>query len=272
MRYIARTQHLEKDDGALIKKFDCPLDKKWNELMPWSASWDDKRDHKVKRFCGACDKCVIDFNGFSEEQIIGIVAVEPDACGYLRMDHPELREVVGEERERPRCGKDHSSCIEPSLSRHGNRVIHTARSIVAMKNGIALGCSPYFVSNAPSGSVWQKRAVVFDKEHRKVFVAGDYRAFIPFNQEELDKEFGKGKGIALRMDFHKNTSPFAAYLIPDDIQVGESVFVEDVIEDYVASSWSQGDTGRLTSCLATWDGEKLVLEVPSKKEVVEIMG
>lgn len=105
-----------------------------------------------------------------------------------------------------------------------------------------------------------------------MFVAGDYRAFIPFDQEELDKEFGKGKGIALRLDFHKHTSPFAAYLIPDDIQVGERVFVEDVIEDYVASSWSQGDTGRLTSCLATWDGEKLILDVPSKKEISEIMG
>lgn len=94
MRYIAKTQQLEMDDGTLIKKFDCPLSKKWDELMPWSASWDDKRDHAVKRLCGACEKCVIDFNGFSEEQIIGLVAVEPDACAYLRMDHPELREVV----------------------------------------------------------------------------------------------------------------------------------------------------------------------------------
>ena len=53
-----------------------------------------------------------EFNGFSEEQIIGVVAVDPDACGYLRMDHPELREVVGEERERHQALKDKSSCIE----------------------------------------------------------------------------------------------------------------------------------------------------------------
>ncbi len=73
MRYIATTQQLEKDDGTLIKMFDCPLDKKWDELMPWSSSWDDEREHNSKRLCGSCKKCVIDFNEFSEEQIIGRV-------------------------------------------------------------------------------------------------------------------------------------------------------------------------------------------------------
>lgn len=179
---------------------------------------------------------------------------------------------MGEDPRRAHGSIDKSSCLDVGTSRHGVRVIHTARSIRAVKNGIERGYFPFFISNASSGSVWQKRAILFNKESRTLFVEGDYRSLIPFDQKRMDEEYGPGSGIALRMDFHKNSSPIAAYMIPDDISVGENVFVEDVIEDYVGSSWNQGDTQRLKSCQATWDGHRLVLEVPSRSDVISIVG
>ena len=35
------------------------------------------------------------------------------------------------------------------------------------------------------------------------------------------------------------------------------VFVEDLIEDYIGASWNQGDTYRLESCEAIWNGKNL---------------
>ncbi|MES3017496.1 MAG: hypothetical protein V4721_06950 [Bacteroidota bacterium] len=48
-------------------------------------------------------------------------------------------------------------------------------------------------------------------------------------------------------------NPYAAYLIPSDLQEEEEVFLEDLIEDVVGSSWNQGDTYRLQGSIAVWE-------------------
>ena len=61
-------------------------------------------------------------------------------------------------------------------------------------------------------------------------------------------------------------SPFAAYLIPRDIKIGEKVFLEDLIEDYIGASWNQGDTYRLESCEAVWNGKDFDIQYdPSQR-------
>lgn len=50
--------------------------------------------------------------------------------------------------------------------------------------------------------------------------------------------------------------PFAAYLIPKDLEIGEHVFLDDIIEDYIGSEWNQGDKYRLDFGDAIWTGEK----------------
>ena len=59
-------------------------------------------------------------------------------------------------------------------------------------------------------------------------------------------------------------SPFAAYLIPKDIKTGERVFIEDLIEDYIGASWNQGNTYRLDSCEAIWNGTDLEIQYDPK--------
>ncbi len=67
-------------------------------------------------------------------------------------------------------------------------------------------------------------------------------------------------------------SPFAAYLIPGDIEVGERVFVEDLIEDYVGCVMPKGDTYRLESCEAIWNGEDLEIQYDARKNVTVFIG
>ena len=59
---------------------------------------------------------------------------------------------------------------------------------------------------------------------------------------------------------HQFPSPYAAYLIPDDIEIGEWVYLEDLIEDFVGASWNQGDKYRLESSEAMWNGKDF--EIP----------
>lgn len=50
-------------------------------------------------------------------------------------------------------------------------------------------------------------------------------------------------------------NPYAAYLIPPDIQINERVFVADLIEDYIGMKhWGNS---RLKSCEAIWNGKNL---------------
>ncbi len=54
-------------------------------------------------------------------------------------------------------------------------------------------------------------------------------------------------------------SPFAAYLIPPDIAIGERVVIEDLIEDYYGGTfWSHNI--RLETLEAIWDGSDLVIQ------------
>ena len=56
---------------------------------------------------------------------------------------------------------------------------------------------------------------------------------------------------------HVTDKPFAAYLIPPDLEVGERVYVEDLIEDFVGGRWNQGDVYRLAEAEAIWTGTDL---------------
>jgi len=71
---------------------------------------------------------------------------------------------------------------------------------------------------------------------------------------------------------YKFESPFAAYLIPSDIKRGEMVFIEDLIEDYIGTTWNQGDTYRLESCEAIWIRSKLKILYDPHKHQAEIIG
>jgi len=53
--------------------------------------------------------------------------------------------------------------------------------------------------------------------------------------------------------------PWAAYLLPADVEEGDQVFVWDVIQDHVETHMNHGGSLRQRQCVANWVGGELVI-------------
>lgn len=60
----------------------------------------------------------------------------------------------------------------------------------------------------------------------------------------------------------KFTKPYAAYIVPKDLEPGTKVIIPTVIEDIVKIIW-QGTKSRLFNAKATWTGSDLVIDTES---------
>ena len=144
------------------------------------------------------------------------------------------------------------------------RVIRTARTEQSINEAARDGYRPLIKRVAPDPSIHSKFAVYQHRTTGEIQVTGDFRG-LP-SADEYDEVIGW-------TDYYPYAfpGPFAAYLIPADIEVGERVFVEDVIEDLVGATWNQGDVYRLESSEAVWDGSDLIIE-PGPDGELQIVG
>lgn len=147
----------------------------------------------------------------------------------------------------------------------GLRVIKTARDKASINDATRRGFFPLVKPVQPSPEIRSKYSVVQDKVTGEIEVSGDYR----WRGQMEDPE------VVIDFTFyypHSFPSPFAAYLIPRDLQVGERVYLEDLIEDVVGGSWNQGDTYRLASCIAVWNGKDFELEFDPESDQDYMIG
>jgi hypothetical protein len=137
-------------------------------------------------------------------------------------------------------------------------VIRTARTEKEINQAARNGFYPLVKRVSPSPEIRSKYAVYQNPESGEVQVVGDYRSA------------GEGNEVIGFTYYypHSFPSPFAAYLIPPDIKVGEVVILEDLIEDVVSGRWNQGDVFRLASCRATWNGNDFILQHSASSEEV----
>lgn len=150
-------------------------------------------------------------------------------------------------------------------NQEGLRVIKTARTSETINEAARAGFFPLVKPVSPSPEIRSKYAVIQNRKTGEIKVIGDYRASGCMEDEEFVIDF------TLYYP-HSFPSPFAAYLVPPDIKVGERVFLEDLIEDVVGSAWNQGDTYRLKSCIAAWDGKDFTLEHRRNFGIPEFIG
>ena len=140
---------------------------------------------------------------------------------------------------------------------NGLRIIKTARDEESINTAARNGFFPLLRRVEKSDEIRSKYAILQNRKTGEIEVIGDFRGFGSNDYEMI-------------IDFtfyypHNFPSPFAAYLIPRDIKVGERVFLEDLIEDYIGASWNQGDTYRLESCEAVWNGKDLDIQYDSSQ-------
>jgi hypothetical protein len=144
------------------------------------------------------------------------------------------------------------------------RVIKTARTEASINTAAEKGFMPLIKVVNASEDIKSKFAVLQNKTTGKIEVSGDYR-------------FAHKEGYEMVIDFtwyypHKFESPFAAYLIPKDIMIGEKVFIEDLIEDLVGMCWNQGNVFRLDSANAIWNGKDFDIEYTKKEDLRCVIG
>lgn len=139
------------------------------------------------------------------------------------------------------------------------RTIKTARSVAAMNQGVQEGFFPLITEVGDLSKF--KSAYIFNQNKKTGEVSRvvhDFRFADRFLIDEEDdyKYFNIGKPL-----YEYNYElPFAAYLIPKELEIGEKVFLEDIIEDYIDKIWNQGSCRRLNCGEAIWTGEKFLVE------------
>jgi len=134
------------------------------------------------------------------------------------------------------------------------RIIETARTIkemsIAEENGYKL-CIEMVV---PSPDISIREVFIRNKDTGEITTQPyDYYAVICGTQDNTEILKIENR---YPYDF---PSDIAAYLIPPDLEIGERVILEDLIEDIVGADHSEG-TYRLRSAEAIWDGKQFVVD------------
>ncbi|MAX54860.1 MAG: hypothetical protein CL537_05005 [Alcanivoracaceae bacterium] len=221
-----------------------------NDRSAW-VEWKERMRGKpadyLKKYCGSCQKCVVNANNFSESQISAMLQVNPEICLHLSDSHPELtiKKAISEEND--------WECGYQGVTQKGLPIIQTARSLAAVEDGVRRGYRPVFVASDYSGYVGRKRRFSYWSKANVVLCQSDFRGMVgPLSGYE-----GGVSSIMVRHDDDRHPSPLAAYMIPDDIKPGDKVYVADIIEEIVGQHWNQGDSWRKISAEAVWNGEAL---------------
>jgi hypothetical protein len=259
MLFDPNTNTLFTNLGQEIKRLECPKTKCWDELEVVD-------DLDLKRMCRDCDKHVVDTRGLTDAQVHVLVQFDPTVCLHIDTEHGNVTLINHE---------------DPYTSRPapGTRVIKTARTRNAINLAASKGLWPLVKrvvsSNGHISSfcrVWQHRdtgEVVVQTDIRYPGFHGDYTEWdVLFRPEDSDSPY-HGGDIGYDASNHF-PEPFAAYLVPDDIAVGERVFLEDVIENFIGHH-HQGST-RLRSAEAVWNGADFEIDYDEQRDAAHYIG
>ena len=136
------------------------------------------------------------------------------------------------------------------------RVIKTARCVEDINKAVDMGFIPLVKKLKPLKQLFRTIGIFRNKKTNKIEEAEDY---VVYEQYGNITSYEDENEWELVVPFHsyypyKFDSQYAAYLIPHDIDKGEKVILEDLIEDYYGGSfWSHHI--RVESLQAIWTGE-----------------
>jgi hypothetical protein len=147
-------------------------------------------------------------------------------------------------------------------SSEGLRVIKTARTVRAMNKAARAGFFPLVKPVIPNPEIIDCERVHQDPVTGRVDLQGDLR------------ESPKGEPVTDFIPFYpyRFNKPYAAYIVPKDLKIGEIVWLEDVIQDVIAFRTSQFLVGRLGACAATWDGSDFVIQFDPEADAENWIG
>lgn len=149
---------------------------------------------------------------------------------------------------------------------NGLPVIKTARSEKEINEAARKGYRPLMQKVVPSSKIASKYAIFQHKETGEIREVGDFRA--GFGEEE---NWEQVIDWTWYYPYHFE-SPFAAYLLPPDLEPGMKVWLDDLIADLVGSHWNQGNTTRLAAAEAIWNGEEFDIQYDAFRDITTCIG
>jgi hypothetical protein len=241
IKYITESGALISKKYGLLRTIKCPLQKSWEDLQ--RLDFDTQPDFieldqytERHRYCDSCRSNVMTVDGLNESEIEGACLAAPNICLHATLPHPAI-EIEDNGKNIRRCPPTDTKL----------RIVHTARHLPAMNNAVEKGFWPLIRPVIPDETIGSK-LIVWQDEYGVVHTSGDYRS---------------GNAFKAQTYWHNpyiSPLPFAAYLIPPDIKIGETVHLVDLIEDRVGRYWNQGDSWRQISADAVWTGETLEIQ------------
>lgn len=163
---------------------------------------------------------------------------------------------------KPRRNLKAASPHEPKDSPGNRRVIKTGRTVEEINAAARSGLRPLVKPVRPNKQIHDMVAVFQDPTTGEIELSGDCR-HQPGGNKVID--------YTLYYPYHF-PNPFAAYLLPADLAVGEEVWLEDLIEDLVAVFGNQGYHPRLESAPAIWTGDDFEVLFDPRRDAEQWMG
>ena len=140
------------------------------------------------------------------------------------------------------------------------RVIHTGRNLEAINRAVEEGFFPLVKELKPSDKLYSTYCVFRNRKTNEIETAEAEDGYVQYGKRYKYSQADWDMVISYSKYYpYKFPGPFAAYLIPSDIAIGERVIIEDLIEDYYGGTfWSHNI--RLETLEAVWDGSDLVVQ------------
>jgi hypothetical protein len=151
---------------------------------------------------------------------------------------------------------------QPKDSPGNRRVVQTARTKDEINAAALKGLKPLVRPVRPGEDIHYMVAVFQDPETGLINLSGDMR----------DEISGEMVVDYTRYYPYHFPNPFAAYLLPHDLAVGEEVWLEDLIEDLVAVWGNQGYQPRLPAAPAVWNGSNFEIQFDQNRDADHWMG
>mgnify|MGYP001577431692 FL=1 len=136
------------------------------------------------------------------------------------------------------------------------RIIKTARSIEDANMAADMGFIPLVKKLKPLKKLFNTVGVFRNKKTNRLEEAEDYVVYRQYGDVISYEDESEWELVVPFYKYYpyKFNSQYAAYLIPHDIEKGEKVILEDLIEDYYGGSfWSHHI--RVESLQAIWTGD-----------------
>jgi hypothetical protein len=245
--YDEKTSSLYAPDGTFLKIVSCPKAKNWNQLLI-------EEGEKRWRKCEDCHENVIDLDALETNEAIKLINNGwSTACIHASRGSENVIFLKDENAIPP---------LEMFETDDEDRIIiKTVRTIDDINRAASMG---YEVDIRrvfyETQKLRRKMTIGKDDQTGQIATSGDYRD--SFRTSTVGSRTNtRYREIVPFFSYYPyfQAVPVAAYLIPKATPDGTKVLIEDPIEDFVGSSWNQGDCSRAAFVYGHIENKKVVI-------------